>query len=190
MSATGDSKPREEGKVAVLAGQEDKATAPETLRQWVGEHKVCWELSPLVEMEQHPNRPSEMARVGFELQLFGEHAEGTNAGASPGCPVCVALYQRLRAIAVSALPKEEHPSRYELSAFDSSFHLRPEMQWVPEVLLTIRIIHGSDYFKAIDGCEKRCAEEIEQHLRELGAQPKVWRKGRPAGPVTGGRPPA
>ena len=151
-------------------------STPETLRQWVGEHKVCWEVSPLVEMERHPNQAPARVQVGFELQLYGEHAEGVTP--SPGCPECQTLYEKLRAIALFTLPTEQRPSRYELSGFDSSFHLRPESNWVPEVQLTIRIIHGSDYFKGIDDCEKKCAEEIQGQLRALGAQPKVWRKDR------------
>ena len=150
----------------------------ETLRNWVAEHKVCWDLSPLVEMERHPNQPPARVQVGFELLLYGEHAEGLKP--SPGCPECVTLYDKLRAIALFTLPKENRPSRYELSPFDHSFHLRPESEWVPEVQLTIRIIHGSDYFRSIDDCEKRCAEEIQGQLRALGAKPKAWPRGRGA----------
>ena len=152
----------------------------EMLRAWAQEHKVCFELSPLIEMEPQSIGPSEMVRVGFQLQIFGEHA-AARANASVGCPHCVTLYDRLRAIALFSLPREHRPSRYELSPFDSSFHHRREMEWVPEVRLTIRIIHGSDYFKAIDGCESRCAEEIQQHLADLGAQPKVWSAARASG---------
>ena len=142
----------------------------ETLGKWVAQHKVCWELFPLVELDQHPNKAPARVQVGFELMLYGEHAEGVKP--SPGCPECVSLYDKLRAIAVFTLPKENRPSRYEISPFDHAFHLRSESEWVPEVQLTIRIIHGSDYFKGIDDCEKRCAEEIQGQLRALGAQPK------------------
>lgn len=148
----------------------------QTLREWVAQHKVCWELSPLVEQDRHPNQAPTRIQVGFELQLFAQHAE--DAKPSPGCPECVTLYERLRAIAVFTLPKEQRPSRYELSPFDSSFHLRPESGWVQEVQLTIRIIHGSDYFRGIDDCEKTCVEEIQGQLRALGAQPKAWPKSR------------
>ena len=173
MSRSNDLRSSDESPIGL--NHQEGSTATETLRRWVFEHKVCWELSPLVEMEQHQGSPAEMVRVGFELQLYGEHAEGSKASA--GCPQCVILYDRLRAIAVSALPREHHASRYELSTFDSSLHHRPEMDWVPEVRVIIRIIHGSDYFKAIDGCEKMCAEEIQQHFRELGAHPRVWPRG-------------
>ena len=150
----------------------------QTLREWVAQHKVCWELSPLVELVQRPTDSPARVQVGFELQLYGEHVEGIKP--SPGCAQCVTVYDRLRSIALFALPKEQRPSRYDLSPFDSSFHLRPESDWVPEVQLTIRIIHGSDYFNGIDDCEKRCADEIQGQLRALGAQPKAWPKGRSA----------
>ena len=152
-------------------------TEEETLRKCVAEHKVCWELSPLVELNQQPGKPPVRVQVGFELQLFARHAEGVSP--SPACPECVTLYDKLRAVALFTLPKEHRPSRYELSAFDSAFHMRPESAWVPEILLTIRIIHGSDYFKAVDDCEKKCAAEIQEQLRALGAQPKAWPQGRP-----------
>jgi len=150
-------------------------TEEETLRQWVARHKVCWELSPLVELDQHPKEPAARVQVGFELQLFARHAGHVKP--SPGCAECVTLYDKLRAIALYTLPKDQRPSRYELSPFDSSFHLRPESEWVPEVQLTIRIVHGSDYFKVIDDCEKRCSEEIQGQLRALGAQRKAWPRG-------------
>lgn len=160
----------------------------ETLRKWVAQHKVCWELSPLVELDQHPNQPPARVQVGFELQLLAQHAEDVKP--SPACPECVTLYEKLRAIALFTLPKEHRPSRYELSPFDSAFHMRPESAWVPEILLTIRIIHGNDYFKTIDDCEKKCAAEIQERLRTLGAQPKAWPKGRAAGPRGGTPSPA
>lgn len=159
-------------------------TEAETLQQWVTEHKVCWELSPLVELDQHPREPSTRVQVGFELQLFARHTGGVKP--SPGCPECVTLYDKLRAIALFAVPKEQRPSRYELSPFDSSFHLRPESEWVPEVQLTIRIIHRDDYFKTIDDCEKRCSEEIQGQLQTLGAQRKAWPRGPGAGRGGGG----
>ena len=147
-------------------------SASETLQEWVTAHKVCWELSPLVELDQHPGKPLTRVQVGFELQLFARHAEDVKP--SPACPECVSLYEKLRAIALFALPKENRPSRYEVAGFDSSFHLRPESSWVPEVQLTLRIIHGSDYFNPLDDCEKKCATEIQEQLRALGAHPKAW----------------
>ena len=60
-----------------------------TLRDWVREHRVTWELSPWQELVEH--RP---AMVGFELRLFARHAPHT--GATPGCRRCVSLHEKLR----------------------------------------------------------------------------------------------
>ncbi len=139
----------------------------EALRDWVVKHKVCWEMAPLVERNGETN-----VQVGYELQLFARHEAGAHP--EPGCAKCEDMYRNLRAIALFALPHEERPSRYDIAPFHASFCLRPESEWIPEVQLTIQIIHRAGYFRPIDDCEKKCAGEIQKCLRALGAQPKSW----------------
>ncbi len=153
----------------------------ETLRRWIREHRVCWELSPLQEMDHRARVP-----VGYELRLFARHPPGVRA--DPGCLECRDLYEKLRAIAVFALPREHRPTRYEIAPFDASFHLRPESEWVSEVQLTLDIVHGQDYLRPIDECEQKCAREIEDRLRALGAQSRAWSEGRTPLAVEKGRP--
>ena len=148
----------------------------DTLRLWVGEHKVCWEIGPFVELDQHPNKAPERVQVGFELHLFARHSEGVKA--DPGCHECTGLFERLRALAEFTLPKENRPTHYEIAPFDGSFHLRPESEWVSEVQLTLRLVHERGYLEPVDDCEKRCAEEIQKALRGLGVQPKIWSDAR------------
>lgn len=148
-----------------------------TLKNWVRQHRVTWELGPWQELAEH--RPM---TVGFELRLFGRHEPHVHA--SPGCRQCVPLYERLRAIAVAALPKEHRPTRYQIEPFDAAFRLRPESEWTPEVQLTVHIVHREGYLRPLDECEKRCAEEIQLALRGLGVQPRTWsdsRKGAGSG---------
>lgn len=59
----------------------------DTLRTWVQEHRVCWELSPLCEVD-HKARVA----VGYELRLFARHAAGVRA--DPGCSRCRDLYEK------------------------------------------------------------------------------------------------
>ena len=150
----------------------------DTLRLWVTEHKVCWEIGPLVELDQHLGKDTARVQVGFELHLFARHSEGVKA--DPGCRECMSLFERLRALAELTLPKEHRPTRYEIAPFDSSFHQRPESQWASEVQLTLRLIHERGYLEPVDDCEKRCADEIQQALRALGVQPKAWSDSRRA----------
>ncbi len=113
-----------------------------------------------------------MTTVGFELRLFGQH--GPNVHSSPGCRECMPVFERIRAIALAAFPKEHRPTKYEVGPFHAALHLRPESGWAPEVQLTVRIVHRDGYFRPLDGCEKRCAEEIQKALRSLGVQPVRW----------------
>jgi len=144
-----------------------------TLKQWVRQHRVTWELGAWQELAEHGVTP-----VGFELRLFGQH--GPHSGAMPGCQQCVSLHEKLRSIALAAFPKEHRPTKYEVEPFDASFHLRPESEWKPEVQLTVHILHRDGYLRPLDECEKRCAEEIQKALRGLGVQPKSWSDGRGA----------
>ena len=142
-----------------------------TLKDWVRQHRVTWELSTLQELVDR--RP---ATIGFELRLFGQH--GPHTEASPGCQQCVSLHGRLRAIAVAAYPTEHRPTTYEVKPFDASIHLRPESGWAPEVQLAVHIVHREGYLRPLDECEKRCAEEIQVALRGLGVQPRSWSDSR------------
>ncbi len=144
-----------------------------TIKEWVLKHRVTWEVGAWQEMVE-----SQVMTVGFELRLFGRHT--ANVHASPGCDDCIFLFERLRSIALAAFPKEHRPTKYEIDPPDASLHQRPESGWVPEVQLTAHIVHRENYLRPIDGCERRCAEEIQRSLRALGVQPKTWSSTRAA----------
>lgn len=147
--------------------------AEATLKEWVRQYRVTWELGAWQELVEH-----RITTVGFELRLFGRHEPRVHA--SPGCDACVPLFERLRAIALTALPKEHRPTQYEIEPFDASFHLRPESEWKPEVQLTVHIVHREGYLSPLDECQKRCAVEIQKALGDLGVQPKTWSDSRRA----------
>lgn len=148
-----------------------------TLKQWVRQHRVTWELGSWQEMVDH-----HVTTVGFELRLFGQY--GKHVHPTPDCPECLPLYEKLRAIALAAFPKEHRPTRYDLEPFHPALHMRPESEWAPELQLTVHIVHRNDYLRPLDECEKRCAEQIQKALRGLGVQSKSWSDARAAaGPV-------
>lgn len=148
-----------------------------TMKHWVQDHHVTWELGPWQELVAHRVTP-----VGYELRLFAVHAR--DAHPSPGCADCVTLYDRLRAIAESVLPREHRPTRYDVERFDTSLHHRPESNWTPEVQLTVHILHRDDYLQPVDECEKRCADEIQRGLKSLGARPRSWSNASGSGGVS------
>ena len=143
-----------------------------TIKDWILRHRVTWEVGPWQELAER-----QVTAVGFELRLFGQHEPHVHA--SPGCDNCAALFDRLRTIALAAFPKEHRPTRYEIEPSNESLHYRPESQWMPEVQLTVHVVHRDGYLLPVDACERRCVEEIQQTLRALGAQPRTWSNTRP-----------
>ena len=144
------------------------------LKEWIRQHKVCSELLPYFEMHE-----SKKVQVGFELHLYAQHSPGVMA--NPGCKECQEVYKHLQQIARLALPQEFRPTRYEIEPFDASFHIRKETKMKSEVQLTMLIIHREGFFNPVDDCERRCLAEIQQKLKEIGVQSKIWLERRAQG---------
>ncbi len=147
-------------------GSEANARDADGLRTWIREHRVCWELSPRFELHLH-----ERVQVGFDLTLLARHPQGLGDG--PGCRTCRRHYETLREIALAVVPKDEGPTRCELTPFDASVHLRPETRWTPEIELNMAILHRAGTFNGVDEDERRCAAAMEERLRRLGARPRA-----------------
>ncbi len=151
-------------------------TTQNDLNEWIREHKVCWELFPYYALGRGGR-----IQIGFELDLYAQHLPWVKT--NPGCKECEEVFKKLEEIARLALPTEFRPTRYDIQPFDASFHIRPETKLKQEVQLTMLIIHREGYFDPLDECERRCAAEIQQHLKNLGVQSKVWSQMR-AGTLT------
>jgi hypothetical protein len=136
------------------------------LRKAVQDYKVCWEVLPHTAFVDGHTR-----QIGFDLELTGTHLPGVQAAA--GCEQCRRVYSALKAIANHVLPKEQRPSRYEVSGFDNSIRYSPSHDNRPDVTLTITIGHRSG-FGGVDDCEVRCLGEMKTALGNLGAQSGNW----------------
>ena len=136
------------------------------LRQIAERHQVCYEVFPEWSMSE-----GQKISIGFELDLCGINDHFTNKGIHPvpGCPHCARTYEDLREIAEWILPQEERPSRYEIQPFDRAFHIAPAKRFRRnEVVVTIVIMHRSDFNRPVDECEDRCLKEMRQKLSQLG----------------------
>ena len=136
------------------------STPAALLRNWVRQHAVCWEIAPLVELQDRKE-----VRVGFEMHLLGR---SDSSARGPGAPEDRALYHGLEALAEEVMPPDLGSARCEVGPDLASYHYRRATGWVPEVQLTLRLVHRSGYFSPIDADETRCAEEIRARLRSLG----------------------
>jgi len=144
------------------------SSSVQELREVVRHYRVCWEVWPeSIWMQNHSRQ------IGYQLELYGTHEAGVEH-VSPGCPACQQLYVALRAVAEWILPKERRPSTYEIGAYDQAIRYSPARRNRPDVTVRIRILHREDFESPVDACEVRCLQEMQEHLRELGAQGRQW----------------
>ena len=146
-----------------------EATNLAKIKDLVQRFRVCWEVYP----EQVLAR-DEIQKVGFALELYGTHEPGT-LHVTPGCEHCRPVQAALREIAHWILPREKRPSMYEVSVQWQALSYSRERGERPDVQITIRILHRSDFENPVDECEVRCLKEMEQALGEIGACRCVWR---------------
>lgn len=148
---------------------EDSNETVKRLKDMVEMHQVCYEVFPerLIVNDQ-------VVKVGFDLELVGTHEHGTST-LSPGCPRCVRTFEDLRQIAEWIMPKEERASRYEIEPYDHALHQSANRKFVPEVVLSMTILHRHGFDQPVDDCEERCLKEMRGKLAELGVRDGEWR---------------
>lgn len=141
--------------------------AQHDLLEWIKEHKVCWELVPYYVFTSEGK-----IQVGFELDLYAQI--DAQIRTNPGSTASEQIFEKLAHVARLSFPQDRRPTRYDIQVFDASFHYRKETKLKPEIQLTLLITHRQDFFHTVDECERRCAGEIEEHLKGLGVQRKIW----------------
>ncbi len=143
----------------------------ERLKNLARLHRVCWEVLP----EQLVVGGGELLQIGFNLMLYGAHDHDTDRP-PPGCEQCKVIYRDLREIAEWIVPKVERPSRYEIEVYDYAVRYDPVRDNRPDVTVTIKILHSSQFDAPVDQCEVFCLHEMEAKLLQIGAQYERWKE--------------
>lgn len=132
---------------------------------WTREHRVAYELAPLVEM-----RGSDKLQSGFTLTLYAAApmdkapgAERQEAGRR--------LWDELRALAEAAVPPAERTARVELDPPHTAL-MRPENEFKPEVALTWRIFHPE--LTPVTAEDRERLAGLEKRLAALGLKRGRW----------------
>ena len=159
--------------------EEDSDETVKRLKDMVEMHHVCYEIWP--ELLMVKNR---QVKVGFNLELAGTHEHGTST-LSPGCPRCIRTFDDLRQIAEWIMPKEERPSRYEIEPYDRALHESAQRKFIPEVVLSMKILHRHGFDQPVDACEERCLKEMRVKLAELSVRAGEWRPIKSQAQLTG-----
>ena len=168
-------KDRPTGEGQTLGAQHFAHAAPEhpgevaaELKELVQRFRVCWEAS-----SEDTYLEGEKRQIGFSLELIGTH-EPEIKHPDPGCEHCRRVYSALKRIADWIMPKEERPTVYEIEPYRQAISYSHARHDRPDVTLTIRIVHRSDFDRPVDDCELRCLEEMKQSLKRLGVSERQW----------------
>ena len=132
---------------------------------WTREHRVAYELAPLVEM-----RGSDKLQSGFTLTLYAAAPMDKAAGAERQ-EAGRKLWDELRALAEAAVPAPERSARVELDPPRTAL-LRPENEFKPEVGLTWRIFHAE--LTPVTPEDRERLAGLEKRLAALGLKRGRW----------------
>lgn len=133
---------------------------------WTREHRVAYEIAPLVEM-----RGGERVQPGFALTFYAA-APMEKAAGQERQDAARALREELVALAEVAVPAAERKSRVTLEPPRSAV-LRPENEFKPEVGLTWQVYYQGDPRPTTDEDRERIAE-FEKRLAALGLKRGRW----------------
>jgi len=135
----------------------------ESLREIAERHSVCYEVWP--EWSVSGGRA---VRVGFSVTLCGVSERGEGQPDLPGSGHAFKTYTTMRRVAELILPKEERSCRFEVEAFDRSWHVAPSVRrGRNETVVTIKILHRRNFHAPIDDCQQQCLSEIRESLARL-----------------------
>jgi hypothetical protein len=143
----------------------DASVKERELKDWIREHRVTYEQAPRFEVRRH-----ERLAAGVDLRLHAPRS-GPCTG-DPGCRSCHAIHEKLHEVARRVMP---NGVRYGVESFDSSFHLRPEAQWEPEIELVVEILPHAGSFAPAGDADAAHAKAVGEALERLGVQPGKWK---------------
>jgi hypothetical protein len=145
----------------------------ERISKWVREHRVCFEVAPLVVLKN-----TAKCQIGFTLNVYAQHP---HLEKRPKDKEWIKIYLELEEIVQAVLPDEQR-CRCEIQSFDNAVRIRPETGLKPEVQLAIIIGHRHNIFEPVDKLQEQCVAEIQAKLLQMGAQPRAWpNENKPSG---------
>jgi hypothetical protein len=133
---------------------------------WTREHRVAYELTPLMEMRDGGDK----VQSGFTLSLYAAAPMDKAAGAERQ-EAGHQLWEELRALAEAAVPAAERQGRVQQDPPHTAL-LRPENEFKPEVGLTWRIVHADMTPTTAEDRER--LPELEKRLATLGLKRGRW----------------
>jgi hypothetical protein len=135
----------------------------ETIRNWVQEHEVCWEIAPKVEMLKGQG----VVQTGLELNVYAQVEHAAEAEVA-------AIFEKAEQLVEQLMPHSELPLLCSIGAFDHARHLRKETGYAAEVCVPVELSFSDPRHRPSSKEVEQCVAPIEARLRELGLKPRSW----------------
>ncbi len=135
----------------------------ESIRKWVQDHEVCWELAPNVEMVKGEG----VVQVGFELSVYAQVEHAAEAEIAT-------IFEKTEQLVEQVMPQSEIPLLCKIGAFDHARHLRKETGYAAEVCVPIELSFTDPRHRPGSKEVDACVRPIEARLRDLGLKPRAW----------------
>lgn len=143
------------------------------LKNLVNKHRVCWEVWPLFYLVDNGQK----VQIGFDLEIIGTHSDDQQT-LERGSHESAEILQDLKKVAEFIVPQEKQLCRSEIQVYDNLIQFSPLRKFRDDFTVGIKITHRSGYDRPVDACEIDCLKQIEDRLKELGAQKGRWRRKR------------
>jgi hypothetical protein len=140
------------------------------LKNLITRHRVCWEVWPLFYLDKNGDK----VQIGFDLEIIGTHSNEQQT-LEPGSQESAEVLQDLKKVAESVIPQEKQYCRSEIQVFDNLIQFSPLRKFRDDFTVGVKITHRSGYDRPVDACEIECLKQIEEKLKELGAQKGHWK---------------
>ena len=125
-------------------------------------------MAPLVEMVK-----GRRLQVGFTVSLYARLPMGKGPGAERRAEAAK-VWQGLREIVESLVPKEGGGARVEVDAPRTAAVFRPESQMKPEIALVARVFHAEGSFAEVTAEERDRLAVAAKRLTEMGLKQGHW----------------
>ncbi|MGB7291765.1 MAG: hypothetical protein WBD99_06320 [Thermodesulfobacteriota bacterium] len=140
------------------------------LKKLVNKHRVCWEVWPLFYL----GKDGVKVQIGFDLEIFGTHSN-KHPTLEPGSQESAEILKDLKKVAEFIIPRDKQYCRSEIQVFDNLIQFSPLRKFRDDFTVGIKITHRSGYERPVDACEIECLKQIEERLKQLGAQKGHWK---------------
>src|SRR5688572_4105746 len=140
----------------------------EQWRAWASEHKVCYEVRPLIQKDGE-----ELVQVGFEFEIAARLPKAGGRGESRQQKT-QHLLRTMEQLAYRVFPAEGEIARFELAPLHGVAQLRRETGFQPEVRRVVQVYRKKDYWQGVAEGDRQRLRSLEQRLRELGVKAGSW----------------